>query len=212
MIDSLRPTRQNQSMPSVSVVILAGGQSRRLGQDKSLLLIDGQPLLGRIVDTVRTLSDDLVVVTNDPERYLSYELPVRMISDVRPGVGALMGLYSGLRAVRGEYALMVGCDMPFLNLPLLRFLISLAPGVDVVIPQIGDKVEPLHAVYSQACLAPMSRSLEQGCRQIISFFDEVRVRYVEQPEIDRFDPEHLSFLNINTPQDWERVQERLGRT
>jgi len=199
-------------MPSVSVVILAGGQSRRLGQDKSLLLIDGQPLLARIVDTMRTLSDDLVVVTNDPERYAPYALPVRMVPDVRPGVGALMGLYSGLRAVRGEYGLVVGCDMPFLSLPLLRHLVSLAPGADVVIPRMDGKVEPLHAVYSQDCLPPMSRSLEQGHRQIISFFDEVRVRYVEKPEIDRFDPEHLSFLNVNTSQDWERVQERLTRS
>ncbi len=199
-------------MPSVSVVILAGGQSRRLGQDKSLLLIDGQPLLARIVETMRAVSEDLVVVTNDPERYAPYGLPVRMVPDVRPGVGALMGLYSGLQAVRGVFGLVVGCDMPFLSLPLLRHLVSLASSADVVIPRMDGKVEPLHAVYSRACLPPMSRSLEQGHRQIISFFDEVRVRYVEKPEIDRFDPEHLSFLNINTPQDWERVQEQLNRS
>lgn len=211
MIDSTTTTEQDQVAPLVSVVILAGGRSSRLGLDKSLLLLEGKPLLARTVDTMRMLSDDLVVVTNDPDRYAPYELPVRMVPDVRPGVGALMGLYSGLQAVRGEYALVVGCDMPFLSLPLLRYLISLAAGVEVIIPRIGDKVEPLHALYSRACLAPMSRSLDQGHRQIISFFGEVLVCYVEQSEIDRFDPEHLSFLNINTPQDWEMVQQRLDR-
>ena len=85
-------------------------------------------------------------------------------------------------------------------------MLSLAHGQDVIIPRLGDFLEPLHAIYSQACLLPIARQLEQERRQIIRFFDQVRVRYVEEDEIDRFDPQHLSFMNVNTPQDWERVQ------
>jgi molybdopterin-guanine dinucleotide biosynthesis protein A len=89
---------------------------------------------------------------------------------------------------------------------LVRHLLALAPGYDVVIPRLDDEVEPLHAVYGQSCLPAIGQVLTQGRRRIVSFFDQVRVRYVPRVEIDRFDPEHLSFVNVNTPQDWERVQ------
>lgn len=189
-----------------SAIVLAGGQSRRLGQDKSLLVLDGQPLLVRTVGRLEALSDDLIVVANDPGRYAPLQLHARLVPDERPDVGSLMGILSGLRVARYPYALVVACDMPFLSVTLLRHLLSLAPGYDVVIPRLGDEVEPLHAVYSRSCLPAMEQILAQGRRRIIAFFDMVRVRHVPQAEIDSLDPEHLSFLNINTPEDWLRVQ------
>jgi molybdopterin-guanine dinucleotide biosynthesis protein A len=197
------------SDPPASVLILAGGQSRRLGQDKSLLVLAGQPLLVRTVHRLAALSDDLVVVTNEPQRYERFALPARLIPDERRGVGSLMGIYSGLRAARHGHALAVACDMPFLNLPLLRYMLSLVDDYDVVIPHLDGLLEPLHAVYSKACLPHMGRLLDQGRRQIIAFFDRVRVRYVEGDELDRFDPQHRSFVNVNTTADWERVQSLL---
>jgi molybdopterin-guanine dinucleotide biosynthesis protein A len=121
----------------------------------------------------------------------------------------LMGIYSGLKAARHPQALAVACDMPFLSLPLLRYMLPLAEDHDVVIPRVGGYLEPLHAVYSTACLPAMARLLAQGRRQIIAFFDEVRVRYVEADDVDRLDPRHLSCVNVNTPEDWERVQQAL---
>jgi molybdopterin-guanine dinucleotide biosynthesis protein A len=194
------------TLPPASAVILAGGKSKRLGQDKALLRVEGQTLLARTVHTLAALSDDLVVVANHPDRYGTLALPVRLVPDERPGFGSLMGIYSGLRAARQPHVLVVACDMPFLNMDLLRFMLSLAHGQDVVVPRLGDFLEPLHAIYSRACLLPIAGQLEQKRRQIIGFFDQVRVRYVEEDEIDRFDPQHLSFMNVNTPQDWERVQ------
>jgi molybdopterin-guanine dinucleotide biosynthesis protein A len=190
-----------------SVVILAGGQSSRLGQDKAFLVLDGQPLVARTAHRLAALSDDLIVVTNDPARYEPLGLPARLLPDERPGEGSLMGIYSGLKAARYSHAVVVACDMPFLNLALLRTMLPLANGYDVVIPRLDGLLEPLHAIYGQACLPAMARLLERGQRQIIAFFHEVRVRYVEEDEVDRFDPLHLSFLNVNTPEDWERVQE-----
>jgi molybdopterin-guanine dinucleotide biosynthesis protein A len=192
-----------------SVIILAGGRSQRLGRDKSLLLLAGQPLLARTVARLAPLSDDLIVVTNHADRYEPLGLPTRLIPDQRPGVGALMGIYSGLRAARHGLALAVACDMPFLSVSLLRYMLSLAPDYDVVIPRLDGFLEPLHAVYGRACLGPMETVLEAGRRQIIAFFDQVRVRYVEEEEVDRFDPQRLSFVNVNTPQDWAEVQARL---
>ena len=109
-----------QPKPTISVIILAGGQSTRLGRDKSLLELDGQPLIARTVHTLAPLSDDLVVVTNDVERYEGLALPVRYVPDKVRGMGSLMGLYSGLKAAQHSHVLAVACDMPFLNLPLLR--------------------------------------------------------------------------------------------
>lgn len=202
---------KENEVPLVSALILAGGQSRRFGEDKSLVLWNGRPLLAHVVYTLSALSDDLIVVTNDPARYAALSLPVRLVPDEQPGVGALMGLYSGLQAARYDYALAVACDMPLLSLPLLRFMLSLAAGHDVIVPRVAGWPEPLHAIYGKDCLPAMQRALESGYRQIIAFFGEVRVRYVEQAEIDRYDPSHLSFTNVNTVEDWARLQALMQR-
>jgi molybdopterin-guanine dinucleotide biosynthesis protein A len=194
----------------ISAVILAGGMSTRLGKDKSLLPVDGEPLLTRVVRQLSALSEDLIVVTNDRAHYDALALPARLIQDEKPGVGALMGLYSGLKAARHSYALVVACDMPFLNLALLRYMVHLAQDYDVVVPREDEYVEPLHAVYGKDCLPAMEWRLAQGRRRIVSFFDTVRVRYVEKSEVDRFDPLHLSFVNVNTPEDWAKTQKLLG--
>jgi molybdopterin-guanine dinucleotide biosynthesis protein A len=197
------------STPAASALILAGGQSSRLGRDKALLTLDGEPMLAHIVHKLSTLSDDLIVVTNDAGRYGSLALPVRVVPDERPGEGSLMGIYSGLKLARCRHALAVACDMPFLNLGLLRYMLSLAPGHDAVVPRVGRFLEPLHAIYSRACLPHIARLLGQGQHQIIAFFRDVLVRYVEKDELDGFDPRRLSFVNVNTPGDWQRVQDLL---
>lgn len=201
---SNEPTSKN--VAPASAVVLAGGESRRLGRDKSLLPLGGRPLLVRTLDKLVAVSDDLIVVTNTPQQYEHLDLPARMVPDERPGVGSLMGLYSGLRVARHSRALVVACDMPFLNLPLLRHLLAADPACDVVIPRLGEWLEPLHAVYDRACLPAIERVLASGRRQIVAFFDQVRACEVPTAEIDRFDPRHLSFLNVNTPEDWARVQ------
>lgn len=193
--------------PPASAILLAGGESKRLGQDKSLLMVEGQPLVAHTAHKLAALSDDLILVTNHPERYTPMNLPVRLVPDEQPGVGALMGLYSGLNAARYPRAVAVACDMPFLNLPLLRYMLARSDDCDLVIPRLEEMLEPLHAVYGRACLAPMARLLAQGRRRIVSFFPEVRVCYVERQVVERFDPQHLSFFNVNTWQDWSRAQQ-----
>jgi molybdopterin-guanine dinucleotide biosynthesis protein A len=184
------------SVPEVSAIILAGGKSLRLALDKALLVVNGEWLLARIVSTLATLSDDLLVVANDAQHL--DQLAARIVPDVYPGTGPLGGIYAGLRAMRYDRGLVVACDMPLLNLGLLRYLIQLSWESDVVLPRIGDKTEPLHAVYTKTCLRPIECSLKRGERRIVGFFPEVRVRYVEQEEVEVFDPQHLSFFNINT--------------
>ncbi|HSJ56071.1 MAG TPA: molybdenum cofactor guanylyltransferase [Anaerolineae bacterium] len=193
--------------PIISAVVLAGGQSQRLGRDKAFLPVGGQPLVAYVVETLSALSDDVIVVANNLEVYEDLGLRARLTRDEERGKGSLMGIYSGLKLARHEYALAVACDMPFLNVDLLRYMVGLVPGYDVVVPRDGDLVEPLHAIYGKACLDPMAIQLQAAKRRIIAFFDAVRVRYVEAAEIAQFDPDRLSFVNINTPADWDHFQE-----
>jgi molybdopterin-guanine dinucleotide biosynthesis protein A len=203
---AMASTSATSTNPPVSVVILAGGQSRRLGRDKSLLELGGEPLVQRVVSQLAPLSDDPIIVANEPERYATLDLAVRFVADEVRGMGSLMGIYSGLSAALHAHALVVACDMPFLNVALLRYMISLAEEHDVVIPRLDQLLEPLHAIYSKTCLPSMARLLDRRERKIISFFEAVQVRYVEKDEIDRFDAEHLSFFNVNRPEDWQQVK------
>jgi len=175
-----------------------------MGQDKAFLPLGGQTLLERVLERVHPLSDDVVVVARQVERFR--DLPARVVRDEPGPRGSLTGLYSGLRAVRHDLALAVACDMPFLNRRLIRYMALLAPGHDVVIPRVGGFLEPLHAFYRRSCLGPMEEVLRQGQQKIITFFPQVRVRVVEQRDLEVFDPEQRSFVNVNTPEDWEEVQ------
>jgi molybdopterin-guanine dinucleotide biosynthesis protein A len=188
----------------ISCIVLAGGESKRLGTDKAFLRIGGRVLIEGIVEKMARIGDEVIIVTNSPQKY--GHLEVRLVGDIYPGIGALGGIYSGLRAARSEYGLVVACDMPFLDLRLLRYMILLALGHDVVIPRVGGLTEPLHAIYSKECLQPMERLLSAGRLKIIEFFPEVRVRYVEEHEVKLFDPQCLSFFNINTPADLEKAR------
>ncbi len=197
-------------MMPVSAIILAGGQSRRMGINKALLPLDGQPLIAHTAACLRPLAAELIVVTNTPQTYAFLETTfgARLIPDALPVRSALVGLFSGLQAVRSELALAVACDMPFLNVDLLRFMLTLAQeGFDVAVPQVDGQFEPLHAVYRPAaCVPVIERHLRAGDQRIISFYSAVRVRPVTAVELVQFDPQRLSLVNVNTPEEWKEWQ------
>ncbi len=190
-------------------IVLAGGKSLRLGRNKALEEISGRCLIERVIERLSLLGNDIIVVTSSSGQLP--DLGVKMVTDSYPGKGNLVGIYSGLKEVSSQHALVVGCDMPLLNVALLRHLTELSTGFDVVIPRVGDELEPLHAVYSKNCLAPIETTLGEGKFRISDFFPAVRVRYVESVEIDSFDPRHLSFFNINSEADLERAQALIMR-
>ncbi|MFQ6057398.1 MAG: molybdenum cofactor guanylyltransferase [Anaerolineae bacterium] len=195
-----------EKVPAISGIVLAGGESRRMGTDKALLKLGGYTLIENVIARVSRVSQEVIVVANALENYRN--LGVKLVRDVFPGKGSLGGIYSGLLAANHFHSLVVACDMPFLNLDLLRYMIVLAPNYDVVIPCLdrGYK-EALHAIYSKNCLVPIENQLRRNHLKIIDFLDHVSVYYVEQEEIDLFDPQHLSFFNINTPADMERAKD-----
>jgi len=191
-------------MLTISCIVLAGGESARIGTDKAFLKIGGKTLIEQILEKLLRIGDDVIVVTNSPERY--NHLGVRLVSDISPGKGALGGIYSGLKASKNEYSFVVACDMPFLNVNLIRYMTLLASGHDVVIPRVNGLLEPLHAIYSKRCIPSIERLLEKDDLKIVRFFSDVRVRYVEEEEINVLDPKHLSFFNINTLEDLEKAR------
>jgi len=193
----------------ISCIVLAGGESKRLGADKAFLRIGDRVLIEEVVEKVARIGDEVIIVTNSPQKY-DY-LEVRLVGDIYPGKGVLGGIYSGLRAARHDYGLVVACDMPFLDLRLLRYMILLSSDYDVVIPRVGGLTEPLHAIYSKECLQPIEGLLSAGSLRVVEFFPEVRVRYVEEEEISLFDPQFISFFNINTPADLERARSLAKR-
>lgn len=186
------------------MAILAGGQSRRMGQNKAFLPVGGRPVIERVLERVGSLSDDVTLVTNSPDTYR--HLGCRMVGDVYPGKGSLGGIYTAVHAAGYTHCLVVACDMPFLNIDLLCHLFKLASGFDVVVPRVEGFPETMHAVYGKGCLKTIERCILEDQLKIVAFLDHVRVRYLERDEVARFDPTFRSFLNMNSPEDWERLQ------
>jgi molybdopterin-guanine dinucleotide biosynthesis protein A len=194
----------------LTVAIQAGGQSRRMGRDKGLVLLRGRPLIRHMLDRVADLGDEIVITTNHPEAYAF--LGVRLASDESPGAGALNGLRTALNAAHGDEVLVLACDMPFVSRPLLRHLIELAPQADVVVPRRGGEFEPMHAIYARDCLGEIQASLEAGDKRMISFFPRVKVLAVEEDVLERLDPGGRSFFNVNTPAELAEAEQFLSQT
>ncbi len=175
----------------------------RLGRVKALERVNAQTLLERTIDCLSTVSQALFIITSQEQFRLinAAQLKGKVIVDIHPGKGALGGIYTGLANMDSFYSLVVGCDMPFLNRGLLRYLIDISPTFDVVVPRIDGLLEPLHAVYSRNCLAPIKELIDKDKLEVLQLFNLVKTRYVGKDEITKFDPQCLSFFNINTPDD-----------
>lgn len=189
--------------------ILAGGQSRRMGTDKAFLEVGGRRIIDRTVELLGPLFPQLLLVTNNPVGY-AY-LGIRMVSDLLPGRGALGGLYTALFFSTTQRVFVVACDMPFLRVEVIRHLLRQSQKWDVVVPQMGDHVEPLHAVYSRRCLPHVEALLQRGGRKVMDFYPSVRVLRVPEEEIRALDPELLSFRNVNTPEEIRAIQEMTSQ-
>lgn len=190
-----------------SLVIQAGGESRRMGADKGLALFLGRPLVERVYQRLAGLADEVLVTTNHPVSYRFLNLP--LIPDLLPGRGALGGLYTALHAARYPAVAVVACDMPFANAELLRLERGLLfeAGADLVIPRMGEKLEPFHAVYRRkTCLPHVKAALEAGKPRVDAWFPQVRIRYLTAQEMAPVDPRRLAFWNVNTLEELEEAE------
>ncbi len=161
-------------------------------------------MIDHVLRALRMVVTRIIVVTNSPKAYASYD-DIEVTTDACGCRGSLVGLYSGLLQSRDEDNIVVACDMPFLNPRLISYMIGLANEYDVVLPKAGEYIEPLHAVYNRGLLPVIEDSIKREDLRIRSIFTGHRIRYVTEEEIDRFDPMRRSFINLNTPEEYEEA-------
>ena len=187
-------------------IILVGGKSLRLGKSKALETINGKSLIQRVTERLMPMASQILIVVSHKQPAIPVDCEAETRVDLYPNKGPLGGIYTGLVASQSLHSLVVACDMPFLNTELLRYMIELSPGFDAVVPRLEEeKLEPLHAIYSKSCLDTMRTQLERNQLRVTWLLDTLNVRYVERAECQRFDPQLLSFFNINCQADLDRA-------
>ncbi|MCC6803963.1 MAG: molybdenum cofactor guanylyltransferase [Anaerolineae bacterium] len=200
--DSASPDDAN----AVTAVILAGGRSRRMGTDKSFVLLDGKPLIQHVIERVSALNTRLMLITNAPDKYTQFNIP--SFRDIIPDLGALGGLYTALHHCPTPYAVCVACDMPFVNPTLLQHLVDLRDRYQAVAPRISGQIEGLHAVYSRSCLDVIQQQIDRNQLRLGDLFAHLNARYLDDAQVRTLDPELRSFVNLNTPDHLNQAQRR----
>ena len=185
-----------------SGIILSGGLNTRMGgKNRAILSVGSKRNLDRLYDTLRGLFDEVLLVTNDPFQYLSWEL--KIVTDLFPIRSPLTGIHAGLFHASAPHAFVTGCDMPFLKRQLIRTLLEeLEPKWDVVIPVAEGRNQPLCAIYSKRCIKPIERQLMTEDAKILKFYPKVKVKEIPEARLRRADPHLVSFFNMNTPEDF----------
>ena len=193
----------------LTVCIQAGGQSSRMGEDKALKTFLGRPLIQRLIERVSPVADELIVTTNRPEDYVFLGPRLTLHTDLKPGRGALGGLYTAIASAKNPLVAVVACDMPFASAKLIeagsRLLVEEA--ADVVIARSEEGYEPLHAVYRRAtCLPAIEAAIDADQWKVIAWFPKVKVRILTPEEIKGYDPLGLAFWNVNTPEEFAEAE------
>lgn len=193
----------------LTISIQAGGESSRMGEDKALKPFLGRPLIQRVIDRLTPIADEIIVTTNKPEDYTFLNL--HLVSDLKPGRGALGGLYTAIASASHPLVAVVACDMPFASAPLIetasRLLVDAEREADVVIAKSKEGYEPLHAVYRrETCLPAIESAIEADQWKVISWFPQVKVRILTPEEVHQANPLGLAFWNVNTPEEFAKAE------
>jgi molybdopterin-guanine dinucleotide biosynthesis protein A len=184
----------------IAGIILAGGKNTRMhGEDKAFIEIEGKTIVARIIEKLKPLVCRIIVVTNSPEKYVSFK--VKAIKDEHPGKGPLMGIYCGLKASSSKYNFVTACDMPFINASLIKFIIDSRDNYDIVISRVSEKFHTLFGLYSKSCIPVMEEMLGKNELRLRSIFPKLNARFLSRQEIEKIDPSQLSLVNINTPEE-----------
>ncbi len=199
-------------MVPISGIVLGGGKSRRMGKDKRQLEINGERFLDRICRLMSHVFEDILVV-NSTEDYDCSHLPVRVVTDKVPSKGSLGGLYTGLLEAKYSHGFVVACDMPFLNMDLIKRMCALPP-CDILLMKLPIGLQSLHGRYSKKCCPVILEKMTNDDLKIQGLAKDSRltVQLLNEEFIQDLDPDHVSFLNVNTPADLEFVKKSgLGR-
>jgi molybdenum cofactor guanylyltransferase len=190
-------------------IVIAGGKSSRLGRNKLAESIGKSTLIQRVIDTLSLFGRETVIVASQASSLpdITSSAKIRIVRDLYPGKGTLGGIYTGLKVSAFRHNLVVAADMPFLSADLLQYMLEIATGVDLVAYRDREQFEPLHAVYSKECLAGLEEMLRLESVRLIEILRFAKTRFLSLDEIDRYDPQHLSFFNVNVEADLEKARQ-----
>lgn len=178
-----------------------------MGEDKALKPFLGKPLIQRVVDRLTPIADEIIVTTNRPEEYQFLKL--RLTPDLKPGRGALGGLYTAIASASHAHVAVAACDMPFVSPNFFESVYSLLvkEEADVVIAKTAEGHEPFHALYRrETCLPAIEAAIDADKWKVTAWFPQVRVREIQPDELKAFDPSGLCFWNVNTPEEFEQAE------
>ena len=195
-------------MTTITGIVLAGGKSSRLGENKAFLEVGGGAIITRVFEALKDLCEEVIISANNPERYSDF--PYRVIPDSVPQGGALVGLHSSLTVARTDLAFVVACDMPFLSRGLIRHMMDNVESCDAFVPVVNEYLEPLHAIYSRRCLDAIEKHIDMKDRHLRSFYDDVNVGYLDEDAIRKFTAPEKVFFNVNTPEDLQKARTILS--
>lgn len=187
-------------------VILVGGKSSRMGQEKALMSVGGVPVFRRILDVFEKLFDEILIVSNHQGRFSGYRH--REVVDLIPDCGPLGGIYTALHFAKSDQIFVASCDLPFIHASIVKLLIKEANSYDIVVPDINGKLHPLHGTYSKRCIPFIWKQIENTSLNITKFINEVQglsIRRVGMQELFSEDLELRSLFNMNTQEDWSEA-------
>ena len=198
----------NSKFPCTGVILSGGLSTRYDGTEKALLRVGGVRILDRIYEIYSELFEEIILVTNDPPKFLEWDLLI--VSDLFPIRSSLTGIHAGLFYMTNPFAFISACDTPFLKKEMIETVIGkIEPQIDIVMPETAAGLEPLCAVYSKRCLNPAQHHLEQEKLKIIKTFRKSRIKTISEKVLCGIDPDLRSFFNINTPDDLQRAEEMV---
>ena len=195
----------------VTGVLLAGGKSRRMGEDKRYLVVGEQTLLERGLGVLRSMFREVLVVIAQDSAPL--DIDARVVRDLVPDCGSLGGIYTGLTQATSPYIFAVACDMPFLNQAVITHFTNRRDTADIVMARLATRLHPMHALYGKGCLPAMEQMIvarQLKIQELVSHAS-LRVQYVTEADLLSIDPSWRSFHNVNTPEDLEAACSLLAR-
>ena len=201
---------ENKRNIPLNAIILAGGRSSRIGlkQNKAQIKLFNIPLIEWVIlklTSLDNLTEEDIIIVGQKEKYPRFK---QVVQDIFPQKGPLGGIFSGLKASNSQYNLVVACDMPFLEVKLLQYMREEINSNDIIIPRYNrGYIEPLCAIYSKKCLEVMEKNIQSGILPVRKIFPHLKIKFINDEEIKRFDPKFYSFFNLNSKYDFKKGEE-----
>ena len=193
----------------ISGIIMAGGRSSRMKFNKAFAQVGGKPVIQMIIEKFKPLFQEIIIISNEPQLFTSFGLPI--YQDIYPYLGPVGGIHSALVNASNDQMFILGCDMPFMNMQLIEYMLSKISDYDSVVPEIDSYLQPLAAVYNRTCLPVFTECLEHDKLKLTLIFSELNALVLKEDELQRFGSVREMFFNVNDPNALAQAQKIAGR-